>query len=35
MSKISPQEMARTIGQGLLSFPVTPCDAGLKFDEGP
>lgn len=35
MSKISPQEMARTIGQGLLSFPVTHFDAGLKFDEGP
>lgn len=35
MSKISPQEMARMIGQGLLSFPVTHFDAGLKFDEGP
>jgi 5-dehydro-4-deoxyglucarate dehydratase len=35
MSNISPQEMARQIGQGLLSFPVTHFDANLKFNEGP
>lgn len=34
MSKPSPQDVARQIGQGLLSFPVTHFDADLKFDEG-
>ncbi len=33
MSKMTPQEMARTIGDGLLSFPVTPFTAGNVFDE--
>ena len=28
MSKMTPQEMARNIGNGLLSFPVTPFAAG-------
>lgn len=32
---MSPQEMAATIGSGLLSFPVTHFDAELQFDEGP
>jgi len=33
MSKMTPREMARTIGDGLLSFPVTPFTAGNVFDE--
>ena len=33
MSKITPQEMAQTIGGGLLSFPVTPFKADYSFDE--
>jgi 5-dehydro-4-deoxyglucarate dehydratase len=33
MSKMTPEEMARTIGNGLLSFPVTPFHADLSFDE--
>jgi 5-dehydro-4-deoxyglucarate dehydratase len=33
MSKMTPQEMARAIGSGLLSFPVTPFKADLSFDE--
>ncbi len=33
MSKITPQEMAARIGGGLLSFPVTPFNADLSFDE--
>lgn len=32
---MSPQEMAGTIGAGLLSFPVTHFDAAMRFDEGP
>jgi 5-dehydro-4-deoxyglucarate dehydratase len=33
MSKMTPQEMARHIGKGLLSFPVTPFRANYTFDE--
>ncbi|MEP9378166.1 5-dehydro-4-deoxyglucarate dehydratase [Aquabacter sp. CN5-332] len=33
MSKMTPHEMAQAIGAGLLSFPVTPFDAALAFDE--
>ena len=33
MSKMTPQEMARHIGGGLLSFPVTPFGANYAFDE--
>src|SRR5262249_34630855 len=33
MSKMTPQEMARKIGGGLLSFPVTPFKADYSFDE--
>jgi 5-dehydro-4-deoxyglucarate dehydratase len=33
MSKMSPSEMARQIGGGLLSFPVTHFDAGRRFNE--
>lgn len=33
MSKFTPQEMARQIGNGLLSFPVTPFTAENGFDE--
>ena len=33
MSKMTPQEMARHIGGGLLSFPVTPFRANYTFDE--
>jgi 5-dehydro-4-deoxyglucarate dehydratase len=33
MSKMTPQEMARHIGGGLLSFPVTPFKADTSFDE--
>ena len=32
---MSPTEMARTLGGGLLSFPVTHFDAEGQFDEGP
>src|SRR3954452_5946862 len=32
MTKMTPKEMAQTIGNGLLSFPVTPFDAANKFD---
>jgi 5-dehydro-4-deoxyglucarate dehydratase len=32
MSRMTPKEMALTIGSGLLSFPVTPFDAANKFD---
>ena len=35
MSKMSPNEMAQTLAQGLLSFPVTHFDAGGNFLEGP
>ncbi|MBI1218178.1 MAG: 5-dehydro-4-deoxyglucarate dehydratase [Rhodobacteraceae bacterium] len=33
MSALSPEEMARRIGGGLLSFPVTPFGSDLGFDE--
>jgi 5-dehydro-4-deoxyglucarate dehydratase len=33
MTKMSPGEMAETIGGGLLSFPVTHFDADLEFNE--
>ena len=33
MSKFTPQEMARRIGDGLLSFPVTPFTPANSFDE--
>jgi 5-dehydro-4-deoxyglucarate dehydratase len=33
MSKMTPQEMAKQIGGGLLSFPVTPFRADYSFDE--
>jgi 5-dehydro-4-deoxyglucarate dehydratase len=33
MSNMTPQEMARQIGGGLLSFPVTPFHADYSFDE--
>src|SRR5829696_6876123 len=32
MSRMTLNEMALTIGNGLLSFPVTPFDASNKFD---
>jgi len=34
MSTLSPAEMAKTIGGGLLSFPVTHFRPDLSFDEG-
>jgi 5-dehydro-4-deoxyglucarate dehydratase len=33
MTKLSPLEMARQVGSGLLSFPVTHFDENLEFDE--
>ena len=33
MSTMTPPEMARTIGAGLLSFPVTPFNADFSFNE--
>lgn len=33
MSKMTPKEMATRIGDGLLSFPVTPFKADYSFDE--
>jgi 5-dehydro-4-deoxyglucarate dehydratase len=33
MSKMPPKEMARQIGEGLLSFPVTPFGPDYAFDE--
>ncbi|SHM06483.1 5-dehydro-4-deoxyglucarate dehydratase [Bradyrhizobium lablabi] len=33
MSKMTPQDMARHIGSGLLSFPVTPFRPDYSFDE--
>jgi 5-dehydro-4-deoxyglucarate dehydratase len=33
MSKMTPQEMAKRIGSGLLSFPVTPFKPDYSFDE--
>ncbi|MET0238703.1 MAG: 5-dehydro-4-deoxyglucarate dehydratase [Sphingobium sp.] len=35
MTKMTPQEMATVIGQGLLTFPVTHFDAAHQFDEAP
>jgi len=35
MQKISPSELAKKIGEGLLSFPVTHFTKDLAFDEGP
>jgi 5-dehydro-4-deoxyglucarate dehydratase len=33
VAKLSPQELANTLKDGLLSFPVTSFDAELQFDE--
>src|ERR1700754_4323063 len=33
MSKMTPKEMAQQIGNGLLSFPVTPFNADYSFNE--
>lgn len=33
MTAYSPQDLAKTIGSGLLSFPVTAFDTNLEFDE--
>jgi 5-dehydro-4-deoxyglucarate dehydratase len=33
MGRMTPQEMAKQIGSGLLSFPVTPFKADYSFDE--
>jgi 5-dehydro-4-deoxyglucarate dehydratase len=35
MTKMTPREMAQTIGQGLLTFPVTHFDAEHRFAETP
>jgi 5-dehydro-4-deoxyglucarate dehydratase len=35
MSKMSPQEMAKILAKGLLSFPVTHFDRDFRFQEGP
>jgi 5-dehydro-4-deoxyglucarate dehydratase len=35
MAMMAPAEMARKIGSGLLSFPVTHFDAAMRFDEAP
>ena len=35
MSSLTPHDMARQVGTGLLSFPVTHFDHQLEFDEGP
>jgi len=35
MSKMSPQELAKRIGEGLLSFPVTHFTEQYEFDEQP
>jgi 5-dehydro-4-deoxyglucarate dehydratase len=35
MTSMTPHEVARTIGQGLLTFPVTHFDAEHRFDETP
>ncbi|WBO20727.1 5-dehydro-4-deoxyglucarate dehydratase [Sphingomonas abietis] len=35
MTKMTPREMAQTIGQGLLTFPVTHFDAEHRFAEAP
>ena len=34
MSKMSPQDMAKTLAKGLLSFPVTHFDKNFQFQEG-
>ena len=34
MPRMPPAEMARTLGSGLLSFPVTHFRDDLSFDEG-
>ena len=34
MSKMSPNEMAKTLAKGLLSFPVTHFDKDFRFQEG-
>src|SRR5437764_1244700 len=33
MQRLSPPELAKRIGEGLLSFPVTHFTPGLAFDE--
>lgn len=33
MSRMTPHELAKTIGSGLLSFPVTPFKSDYSFDE--
>jgi len=35
MSKLSPTELAKKIGEGLLSFPVTHFTNDFAFDESP
>ena len=35
MQRMSPSELAKKIGEGLLSFPVTHFANNLSFDEGP
>jgi 5-dehydro-4-deoxyglucarate dehydratase len=35
MSAMSPQQMAKILAKGLLSFPVTHFDKDFKFQEGP
>src|SRR5580704_10672520 len=35
MSKMSPSELAKKIGEGLLSFPVTHFTKDFQFDEAP
>jgi 5-dehydro-4-deoxyglucarate dehydratase len=35
MSKMNPVELAKRIGEGLLSFPVTHFNERLEFNEGP
>ena len=35
MSRMSPQEMAKTLAKGLLSFPVTHFNQDFQFQEGP
>jgi 5-dehydro-4-deoxyglucarate dehydratase len=35
MSRLSPGEMAKSVGEGLLAFPVTHFDNGFEFNEKP
>ena len=35
MSRLSPGEMAKSVGEGLLAFPVTHFDDGYEFNERP